>query len=357
VWQRQWAIWDGPVHTILPSVLTAWLSPPIRAAIFLPLITHSSLFCSFRILLLQIRCSAWNERREESLNSTWLPSVQIRRLLPSGQPKPSLLFNTSPFLWLSIQILLMLCLAFPPRFNRTQPSSLHVGKHHTEHRRGGYPRVDSHARAAAHELSYLREVNLSELHFSRLWMGRAVDCCGVRPHMDMSLHKLQKIVKDREAWRAVVHGVAKSQTRLSDWTTTYLAYQVLSVWLFKKQTHPAFSFLRLLRQYLPSYMVFHWGDIRDRVWFLGQKDPLEEGRHGHPLQYSCLENLLAWGAWWATVHRGAKSKTSLKLSMHTHTRSSLFHGLILACHSRLNYLMSGNHWLNCFESFMIIGVW
>ena len=34
--------------------------------------------------------------------------------------------------------------------------------------------------------------------------------------MDMSLSKLQKIQEDRGAWRAVVHGVAKSQTRFSD---------------------------------------------------------------------------------------------------------------------------------------------
>ena len=33
--------------------------------------------------------------------------------------------------------------------------------------------------------------------------------------MDMSLSKLQKIVKDREAWHAAVHGVTKSQTQLS----------------------------------------------------------------------------------------------------------------------------------------------
>ena len=36
--------------------------------------------------------------------------------------------------------------------------------------------------------------------------------------MDMSLSKLPEIVKGREAWHAAVHGIAKSQTWLSDWT-------------------------------------------------------------------------------------------------------------------------------------------
>ena len=41
---------------------------------------------------------------------------------------------------------------------------------------------------------------------------------GITDLMDVSLSELRELVTDREAWRAVIHGVTESQTRLSDWT-------------------------------------------------------------------------------------------------------------------------------------------
>ena len=91
---------------------------------------------------------------------------------------------------------------------------------------------------------------------------------GVTDSMDMSLSKLWDLVMDREAWRAAVHGVAKSRTQLSNWTELNIIFYIFPGGSdYKESAHNA----------------GHLGLIP------GSERSPGEG-NSNPLRYSCLQN-------------------------------------------------------------------
>ena len=95
----------------------------------------------------------------------------------------------------------------------------------------------------------------------RKWCQRMRWLDGITDLMDMSLSKLRELVMNREAWHAAVHGVTKSQTRLSEWTVQPLRKMI---WRFLKKIkiEPLYdSLILFLGVYVKKTKFLNWNNI------------------------------------------------------------------------------------------------
>ena len=114
---------------------------------------------------------------------------------------------------------------------------------------------------------------------------------------------------------------------------------------------PKAPFLSLIQKNYPAFVGFPSTSAvkyppvmqePQETWVqsLGQEDPSPGWEHGNPLQYSCLENPMDRGTWWATVYRVAKSRTWLRQLSTDTSILPLYKMLICLSHT---FLFRSNH--------------
>ena len=81
---------------------------------------------------------------------------------------------------------------------------------------------------------------------------------GITDSMDMSLSELYEMVKEREAWCAAVHGILKSRTWLSQWTTTTAYGESLCCRALARNSPFSDSRIKLTFASEPSFVSFYW---------------------------------------------------------------------------------------------------
>ena len=85
---------------------------------------------------------------------------------------------------------------------------------------------------------------------------------GITDSMDVSLSELWELVMDREVWRAMIHGVAKSRTQLSDWTELNWTERLNKARFFPHTNDSNFiawkNVIHLLKQFFKSFIYFNW---------------------------------------------------------------------------------------------------
>ena len=140
---------------------------------------------------------------------------------------------------------------------------------------------------------------------------------GITNSMGMSLSKLRELVMDREAWRAAIHGVAKSWTQLSD-STELLGRKVMTNLHNILKSRDITS---LTEVHIVKAMVFLWAFLVAQLvknplamwetWIrpLGWEDPLEKGK-------ATQSSVLAWRIpWTVLVHGVTESDMTEQLSL------------------------------------------